>query len=196
MMKTTISPSDILQNAVFEAEREHHRARLAPLRRMRRVAVGPYAMFYFECFDTLWWQIQEMVRIEQGGAEQIVEEIAAYRPLLPQGSDWTATLMFEIPGEAQRRTLLAELGHVEKEVVLRVNNETIKAQPTDDDVRTTDEGKTSAVHFLRFAFPEAIKDRLLNDAPSVTLAITHPQYPHETRLSTDLLQALRADLKP
>lgn len=189
-----LSPSDILPNAVFEAERERHRARLAPLRRLRRVAVGPYAMFYFECFDTLWWQIQEMVRIERGDQEQIADEIAAYRSLLPQGSDWTTTLMFEIPGEVQRRTLLAELGHVEKAVVLRVNDEAIQAQPTDEDIRTTDAGKTSAVHFLRFAFPKAIKDDLLNDDPKVTLAITHPNYPHETRLSSNLLQALRSDL--
>ena len=194
MTRTEITPNDILPNDVFEAQREEHRARLAPLRRLRRVAVGPYAMFYFECFDTLWWQIQEMVRIEQGGDAQIAEEIEAYRTLLPQGSDWTATLMFEIPGEQQRRTLLSELGYVEKNIALRVARHEILAEPTDDDVRTTEDGKTSAVHFLRFAFDTPVKDLLLSETPEVSLAINHPQYRHTAHLPATLVEALRADL--
>lgn len=194
MTKTKLTPNDILPNAVFEAEREEHRARLAPLRRLRRVAVGPYAMFYFECFQTLWWQIQEMVRIEQGGDAQIAEEIEAYQSLLPQGSDWTATLMFEIPAEDQRRMLLAQLGHVEREISLMVGDQTIKAQPTDNDVRTTQEGKTSAVHFVRFVFTPPVKELLLNATPDVSLAITHPNYHHTTRLPHDLVDALKGDL--
>lgn len=193
-MRKCITPEDILPTATFAQERTGHKKRLETLKKPRRVCVGPFAAFYFENYDTLWWQIQEMLRIEQGGAEQLADEIEAYAPLLPQGSDWRTTMMFEIPDAAVRKKLLAKLGHIEKHITLQVDEHIVTAHPTGEDQRTTEAGKTSAVHFLRFSFTETQKQLILEGNASLTIAITHPHYTHNTLLSQETGLSLRADL--
>lgn len=195
MPATTFSANTILSLDAFQAVREEKRAQVMALKKDRRVEVGPYAVFLFECFETLWWQIHEMLRIEGGGDEQVQDELAAYGPMLPQGTDWVTTMMFEIPSVTKRNALLFQLGHVEKTVELSFGTHTVKAEAIGDDVRTTPDGKTSAVHFLRFPFSAAHIEALTTDpAPKVQLAITHPAYPHSTTLSAATLAALRQDL--
>ncbi len=196
MVKTVISPQDILLPPAFAPVRDAMKACVKEIKTHRRVSVGPYATFYFECYDTLVWQIQEMLRIEHGGAAEVQDEIDAYAPLLPQGSDWTATLMFEIPDADHRRALLSTLGHVEDTITLRVGDHCVPAVSTDQDVRTTSEGKTSAIHFLRFVFEPPIKALLLTKTPSVVLAIGHKNYNHHVTLETSVVRALLSDLTP
>ncbi len=109
----------------------------------RRVEVGPYATFYFESYESMWLQVQEMLRIEKGGAEQIPGELEAYNPLIPQGSELIATLMLEIDDPNRRERLLRILAGIEEKVFLEFAGARIRATPTDYEDRTTPDGKTS-----------------------------------------------------
>ena len=105
-----ITEADILPLAEWAGVRVAHRKALSARKKNRRVAIGPHATLYFENWDTMWYQVQEMLWIEKGGAEQLPDELAAYNPMIPQGSDLSATLMFGISDELKRRTILAQLG--------------------------------------------------------------------------------------
>ena len=184
----------ILPQQAFLKVRAQKKKEVFALKEKRRVGCGPYAVFYFECFETLWWQTQEMLRIEGGGEDQLQDELEAYAPLVPQGSDWVATLMFEIPDTGKRRTLLMRLGHVEETVTLAFADHTVQALPTDDTQRTTDDGKTSAVHFLRFSFTPQQKALLLaNPNMDIVLSINHAAYKAEAHLSQETRSALLSD---
>jgi uncharacterized protein DUF3501 len=173
-----ITETDILAPEIYARERDERRRRLIPIKRNRRVEVGPYATFYFENFDTMLAQVQEMLHTEKGGAEQIVGELEVYNPLIPQGSELIATLMIEIDEPARRTTALLKLGGIEECVAMTVGDNRIAAVPADYADRTTAEGKTSSVHWVRFPFtPEQI--RLFKDAREpVILAISHSNYGH------------------
>ena len=190
-----LTADTLLSNDAFLKVRDQKKEEIFQLKKARRVACGPYAVFYFECFETLWWQTQEMLRIEDGGAEQIEDELQAYAPLVPSGNDWVATLMLEIPDAAQRRQILGTLGHVEEKISIRFEGQSVQAEATDDIERTTQDGKTSAVHFLRFVFSEAQKNSLKEQGKSacVELCIAHPRYQHTTQLAPQTLCALLKD---
>ena len=111
--KRRITPADILPIAAFAAERKQRRAALLPAKRLRRVALGPWCTVYFESFETMLFQVQEMLLIEKGGEAQLADELAAYNPMIPQGAELTATAMFEIDDPDRRARVLAELGGVE-----------------------------------------------------------------------------------
>src|SRR5579863_7421696 len=113
-----ITRADILPPGRYAAERPAHQRRIGELKRRRRVAVGPFAAFYFENWDTLWLQVQEMLRVEKGGEAQIEDELDAYNPLVPQGSELSATVMFEIEEPAERDRMLKRLGGVEDHMFL------------------------------------------------------------------------------
>ena len=148
--KTNIVRSDILDMSVYEKLRDKKRAEISQIKKYRRLAVGPHASFYFECFETMWYQIQEMLRVEKGGESQIQEEIAAYDPLIPNGKELVATVMFEIPDAEKRARILGGLGGVEETITLEVENETIQAIAEEDVDRTNSAGKASSVHFIHF----------------------------------------------
>ncbi len=168
-----------------------HRLLLA-LKRQRRVAVGPHATFYFENYDTIWWQVHEMLRIEGGGEGQIADELGAYNPLVPKGRELVATLMFEIEDPARRAAVLAELGGVEDLVSLRIGAVSVRARPEGDIERTNEEGKTSAVHFLRFELdPEA--RAALKGGAALRFRCDHPGYRSTTEVAEATRRALVAD---
>ena len=192
-MKHAIERSDVLDADAFARERAERRARVLAVKRERRVAVGPYASFYFENYDTIWWQVHEMLRIEGGGEAQIADELGAYNPLVPNGRELVATLMFEIDNPARRAEVLAELGGVENMIVLRIGAFTVAARPEADVERTDETGKTSAVHFLHFPFtPSAIAAFKDENQPAV-LAFEHPRYGHMVGLPLATRRALAAD---
>ena len=112
-MKTEITRSDLLPISVYEKERKERRKKMAALKANRRVEVGPFATFYFENYETMLHQVQEMLAIERGGDAQVEDELAAYNPLIPHGRDLVATVMFEIEDPARRARELARLGGVE-----------------------------------------------------------------------------------
>jgi hypothetical protein len=188
-----IVPADILALTDYERQRKALKAELIPLKKQRRIEVGPFATFYFENYATMWLQVQEMLRIEKGGTDQIAGELDAYNPLIPQGDELIATLMLEIEDATRRNAVLLTLGGIEETVFLEIGDEVIRATPTDYDDRTTPDGKTSSVHWLRFKFtPEQIA-RFKAGSERVVLGLSHPHYGHMAVLSAEARAALAKD---
>lgn len=193
MAKKSISREDILSPEAYEAVRDERRRAVALHKRNRRIAVGPDVTFYFESYQTICHQIHEMLRIEKGGEAQIADELRAYRPLIPSGTDLVATMMIEIAEPVRRARLLAELGGIEKAVSLEVGGERIPAVPEEDVERTTAEGKTSSVHFLKFPFTPSQIAAFRQPGSRVVLAINHPRYDHMAALPEPVRAALAED---
>lgn len=189
----TLTAADILPPEAYEKLRAQERARIMALKAPRRVEVGPHATFYFENYDTMWLQVQEMLRIEKGGPAQIEDEIAAYAPLVPRGRELVATLMFEVDQPAARETLLRALTGVEHTVYMEVGSTRIAAQPEKDVERTKADGKTSSVHFLRFPFTEDRVHAFRDGGVRVLLGIAHPRYQHMAVLTPETRAALVQD---
>jgi hypothetical protein len=189
----TITPEDILPPAEFAKARGARRKAILPKKQLRRVAVGPVATFYFECFETMLWQVEEMLHIEKGGAEQLADELNAYNPLIPQGSELVATVMFEIDEPERRLSVLRQLGGVERAMFIEVAGERVMGVPTDDVERTTPDGKTSSVHFVRFAFTEAQKAKFRAPSNPAVVGIAHEHYGHMAQLSAASQAELATD---
>ncbi|MGQ3032128.1 MAG: DUF3501 family protein [Ferrovibrionaceae bacterium] len=189
-----IDRSDILPMAEYEAFRKAHRPDFVAQKKLRRLEVGPFATFYFESYQTMWWQVQEMLRIEKGGEEQIADELAAYNPLIPQGAELVATLMFEIDDPIRRNLVLARLTGADSHVALTVGGEAVPGVPDDPEGRTKDDGKISSVHFLRFRLTPSAADAFRRPGTQVTLGITHPAYGHIALMPEAVREALAADL--
>ena len=186
-----ITPQDLLSITEYDARRKSLKANLIPVKRNRRIEVGPFATFYFENYATMWLQVQEMLRIEKGGEEQIAGELQAYNPLIPQGDELIATLMLEIVDADRRNAVLLTLGGIEETAFLEIGGDKIIATPTEYDDRTTPDGKTSSVHWLRFKLsPEQIA-RFKSDR--VVLGIEHKNYGHMAVLSDETRAALAKD---
>jgi len=174
----SITPADILPLSIWAEQRKAHRTALSAVKKNRRVGIGPHATLYFENWDTMWYQVQEMLWIEKGGEEQLPDELAAYNPMIPKGSELSATLMLEIPDEIKRRRILAELGGIENVVTISVGGHRIAGIAEEDLDRTTADGKTSAVHFLHFPFT---RDQIMvfgNFENELMMRIDHPNYGH------------------
>src|SRR6266567_3382933 len=150
-----ITQADILPLAEYEQRRKTLKQNLLPVKKLRRVEVGPFATFYFENYASMWLQVQEMLRIEKGGDEQLAGELQAYNPLIPQGDELIATLMLEIEDANRRNNTLLTLGGIEETVFMEIGGERVSATPTEYDDRTTPDGKTSSVHWLRFRLTKA-----------------------------------------
>src|SRR5256885_9224151 len=158
-----ITQDDLLSLREYETQRKALKQNLIPVKKQRRVEVGPFATFYFENYATMWLQVQEMLRIEKGGADQIPGELAAYNPLIPQGDELIATMMLEIEDANRRNAVLLTLGGIEETVFMEIGADVIRATPTEYDDRTTADGKTSSLHWLRFKLT-AEQVRQFNDA--------------------------------
>ncbi len=185
-----VTAADILPRAEWATRRAGERRRISALKRNRRVEVGPHVTFYFESWETMRHQIQEMCWIENGGPEQIPDELTAYNPLVPKGRELVATFMIEIDDPIRRKTVLGRLGGVEETAFLRVFGETIHAVPEADQDRTTAEGKASSVQFVHFPFTPDQIARFRTPGAEVVLGLTHPNYGHMAILP----EAVRAEL--
>jgi hypothetical protein len=192
--KREITPDDLMPLDEYGAIRREHRRKLIQTKASRRLHVGPFATFHFENYDTMWAQVQEMLYIEKGGEDQVADELSAYNPLIPQGRELVATMLIEIEDEGRRRRTLATLGHIEEKIVLSVGNERITGVPEDDIDRTTDAGKTSAVHFITFPFTDAQATLFKSGDVQATLGIEHENYRHIAVLQEDVRTELAGDL--
>jgi len=196
MMPTTqhrITAADILPPADYARRRAELRKGLIPVKKNRRIEVGPFATFYFENYDTMWLQVQEMLHIEKGGAAQIDGELETYNPLIPQGRELIATLMLEIEDANRRETMLRQLGGIEETIAMDIDGARIKATPTDYDERTTPDGKTSSVHWVRFVFtPEQIA-KFRSGEGRVVLEVAHPNYGHMAVVRPEMRAELAKD---
>ena len=193
MAKTEITRADIMPIDEYAKTRRQRRPAMMELNKTRRLAVGPDAMFSFECYETMWHQIHEMLYIEKGGEDQIADELAAYNPLVPKGDNLVATLMFEIDDADRRARVLARLGGVENTVTLSVDGETIRAVPEGDVERSTAAGRASSVHFLHFPFTPTQIEMFAKPGADVTLGVGHENYGHMARLPEAVRAALARD---
>ena len=188
-----ITRDDILPAGEYDQQRKSLKSNLIPMKKLRRIEVGPFATFYFENYATMWLQVQEMLRIEKGGTEQIEGELTAYNPLIPQGDELIPTMMKEIQDGKLNNATLLTLGGIEESVFLEIGTDTIHATPTEYDDRTTPDGKTSSVHWLRFSLTPDQIARFRTGADKVVLGIAHRNYGHMAVLSADTRAALAQD---
>jgi Protein of unknown function (DUF3501) len=177
-MKRTLTAADILPLEEYERVRGDKRREILAAKKNRRVAVGPYATFYFESYDTMWMQVQEMLRIEKGGAAQMKDELEAYAPMVPKGNELVATVMFEIEDPAKRQEVLSSLGGIEHRLQLRFDGETITGEPERDLEYTSPEGKASSVQFAHFRFSPSQLSKFRMPSAEVLVVISHPRYSH------------------
>jgi hypothetical protein len=192
-MKHAIAREDIMDIEVYGRERPERRKRLTEVKRNRRLEVGPFATFYFENFETMLHQIHEMLYIEKGGEEQIADELAAYNPLIPNGSELVATVMFEIDEPVRRATALAKLGGVEETVTIKIGDQVVKGVPEADIDRTTAAGKASAVQFIHFPFTKDAIAAFREPGAQVLVGFDHPQYGHMAVMPETVRAALAED---
>ena len=188
-----IQKSDLLAPDVYEQNRRQMRKELVEFKKDRRVPLGPYATFYFECYETMLAQVQEMLHIEKGGDEQLNDELTAYNPLIPNGKELVSTLMFEIDNPVIRATFLGKLGGVEENVFIKIDNDTIYGKPEIDVDRTSAEGKASSVQFIHFEFDQNQISKFKGNNVSIELGIDHKEYSHSTKLSESTIKALSSD---
>jgi hypothetical protein len=188
-----ITPADIIAYEKYAAERAQFRKNIIPVKKNRRMEVGPFATFYFENYETMWMQVQEMLHIEKGGAEQISGELEAYNPLIPQGCELIATLMLEIENVELRNRELYRLAGIEESVYIALNQERIPAAPTEYDDRTTPDGKTSSVHWVRFEFTTDQIAKFKDTSVEAVLGVAHPAYGHMAVIPPDVRAELAKD---
>jgi len=178
-----VEKQDLIPLDLYEKNRKKFRKELVEFKKNRRITVGPYATFYFECFETMLGQIQEMLHIEKGGEEQLKDELNAYNPLIPKGKELVATLMFEIDDPILRADFLSKVGGIEEEVCIRIDDNKIKAISEKDVDRTSAEGKASSVQFVHFNFSDEQIKKFKDTNNQVKISINHNFYNHETSIS-------------
>jgi len=188
--KTAIDRDDLLEIDAYAAVRKERRAEMIAHKKNRRLAVGPNATMHFESYRTMLYQVQEMLYTERGGEEQLVDELMAYDPLIPKGNELVCTFMLEFEDPIIRDRRLRELGGIEETIALEIDGEKIPADREKEVERTTDDGKTSAIHFLRFAFTSKQADAFRQPNSRAVIAIDHSHYGHMAIIP----EAARAEL--
>ena len=191
--KKEIQKEDIMPLDVYIKNRKELRKNIVSFKKDRRIALGPYATFYFESYETMLAQVQEMLYIEKGGEEQLKDELTAYNPLIPNGKELTATLMFEIDNPVSRSAFLSKVGGIEEKVFIKIDGESIKASPEKDVDRTSAEGKASSVQFIHFKLSDEQIQKFKSEGADVEIGINHKEYSHTTKLSLANLSSLSAD---
>ena len=188
-----VTKADIIPLEQYSKDRKQLRKEIIELKKTRRVSLGPYATFYFECYETMLAQIQEMLYIEKGGSNQLKDELSAYNPLIPKGQELVTTLMFEIDNVLSRTEFLNKVGGIEKKIFIKINNEIINSTSEKDVDRTSSEGKTSSVHFIHFNFTDEQIIKFKDLGNEVILGIDHKLYNHMTKISEHTRKALIKD---
>tara|TARA_B100000902_G_scaffold378819_1_gene412480 strand:- start:192 stop:791 length:600 start_codon:yes stop_codon:yes gene_type:complete len=191
--KRAIEKDDIMPLDVYTKQRKELRKNIVEFKKDRRVPLGPYATFYFESYETMLAQVQEMLYIEKGGDDQLKDELTAYNPLVPNGKELTATLMFEIDNPVSRAAFLGKVGGIEEKVYMKVDGDIIKAIPEEDVDRTSAEGKASSVQFIHFKLNDEQISKFKSNSSLIELGINHDEYSHSTRLSNSTVNSLCSD---
>ncbi len=188
-----VTKSDLMPLEEYSKKRKLIRKEIVDYKKNRRISLGPYANFYFESYETMKAQIQEMLYIEKGGDEQLKDELAAYNPLIPNGMELVATLMFEIDDPVLRLDFLNKVGGIEEKVYIKIGKEKISAIPETDLDRTSAEGKASSVQFVHFNFSKQ-QIKSFNDINNeIIIGIDHKLYNHMTKISKETRKALSKD---
>ena len=188
-----VTKEDLIPADEYAKNRKAYRKEIVSYKKDRRVSLGPYANFYFESYETMKAQIQEMLHIEKGGDEQLKDELAAYNPLIPKGKELVATLMFEIDSPLSRAEFLNKVGGIEEKVFLKVGDEKIKSIPEQDVDRTSAEGKASSVQFIHFEFTDEQVKKFKDPINEIFIGVEHEMYAHSVKLTDNNKKALSLD---
>ncbi len=191
--KREIHKQDILPLDIYTKQRRELRKKIVQFKKDRRISLGPYATFYFESYETMLAQVQEMLYIEKGGDDQLKDELIAYNPLIPNGEELVATLMFEIDNPVSRATFLGKVGGIENKVFMKIDGQVVKAIPEKDVDRTSSEGKASSVQFIHFKFNNTQIEKFKSGSLQVDIGIDHEEYSHTTKLTDLTIKSLAAD---
>ena len=191
--KKQIEKEDLIPADIYAKNRKQIRKDLVEFKKNRRIALGPYATFYFESFETRLAQVQEMLHIEKGGDEQLKDELIAYNPLVPNGKELTATLMFEIDNPVSRATFLGKIGGIEEKISMEIGNEVVKATPEKDVDRTSADGKASSVQFIHFKLSNDQIIKFKSNNSTIEIGIDHKEYSHMTKLTEENIKSLLLD---
>ena len=191
--KKQIEKKDLIPADIYEKNRKKIRKDLVEFKKNRRISLGPYATFYFESFETMLAQVQEMLYIEKGGDEQLNDELNAYNPLVPNGKELTATLMFEIDNPVSRATFLGKVGGIEEKIFIRIDKQVVKALPEKDVDRTSTEGKASSVQFIHFNLNDDQIIKFKSNKSIIEIGIDHKEYSHITKLTENNVKSLSSD---
>ncbi|NBX54276.1 MAG: DUF3501 family protein [Betaproteobacteria bacterium] len=190
-----ITPDSLMTLEVYSKFRKTHKAEVLAHRKQRTLHLGDHITLQFESETTIRYQIQEMLRIEKIFEEEgIQQEIDAYAPLVPDGSNWKATMLIEYPDVNERKRELARLIGVEDRMFIEVEGHARVYAMADEDLDRENDEKTSAVHFVRFEFDAATKAAIQAGA-AVKLGCDHTNYPAHTLIAEDALVSLVGDLK-
>jgi hypothetical protein len=190
-----LAPHDLLSLEQYARTRAEFRSRVIAHKRLRTIGVGPHLTWCFEDRLTVQYQVQEMLRAERiFEADGIQDELDAYNPLIPDGTNLKVTLLIEYTDATERAEALRHLKGIEDRCYVAVGEPRCFAIADEDLERENDE-KTSAVHFLRFELPADARQRFRDGTP-VTIGVDHPAYRHAVRLAPDAQVALGADLAP
>lgn len=194
MSKREITRADIMDLADYTPGRKERRRDIMQMKANRRIAVGPFATFYFENYATMWHQVHEMLAIEKGGEAQISDELEAYNPLIPQGRELIATVMIEIDDPIRRKTVLNRMGGFEEHMYLKLDGERISSRAEVDVDRTSAEGKASSVQFVHFELTDAQADKMKQANTRAILGIDHENYAHMAVIPESARAELGGDL--
>jgi hypothetical protein len=190
-----ITAENLMSLEAYSKFRKTHKAEVLAHRKLRSVHLGEHITLQFESETTIRYQIQEMLRIEKIFEEEgIQQEIDAYAPLVPDGSNWKATMLIEYPDVNERKRELARLIGVEDRMFIEVEGHARVYAIADEDLDRENDEKTSAVHFVRFEFDPAAKAAIKAGA-AVKLGCDHTNYPAHTQIAEDTLASLAGDLK-
>ena len=190
-----ITPDSLMTLEVYSKYRKLHKAQIIAHRKLRSVQLGEHLNLQFESETTIRYQIQEMLRIEKIFEEDgILQEIEAYAPLMPDGSNWKATMLLEYPDVNERKRELARLIGVEDRLFVEVEGQARVYAIADEDLDRENEEKTSAVHFVRFEFSRAMCAAIKAGA-QVKIGCDHTNYPAHTTVAPETLAALAGDLR-
>ena len=189
-----IERGSLLSLEAYARQRAEFRAKVIEHKKRRTVHLGEHLTLHFEDELTIRYQVQEMLRIERIFEDDgIQHELDAYNPLVPDGSNWKATLLLEYPDVEERRRMLARLKGIERRVWVQVEGSPRVYALADEDLERENEEKTSSVHFLRFELDAAMRERLRRGG-AVEVGVDHPEYRASTPLSGPVRDALAADL--
>ncbi len=189
-----LSREDLYSLEKYAEVRPEFRARVLEHKQHRRVHLGPIATLYFEDRLTVQYQVQEMLRIERiFEPEGIEEELTAYNPLIPDGSNWKATFMIEVPDEEERRQVLARLIGIEDRVWVKVAGFDPVYAIADEDLERETEEKTSSVHFMRFELTSEMAAAVKQGA-AIEAGVDHPEYSHRLEVPEPVRASLARDL--
>jgi len=190
-----ITPDNLMGLEAYSKYRKAHKADVMAQRRLRSVALGEHVTLQFESELTIRYQIQEMLRLEKIFEEAgILQEIEAYAPLVPDGSNWKATMLIEYPDVNERRRELARLIGIEDRLFVEVEGMARVVAIADEDLERENEEKTSAVHFVRFELTAPMRAAVKAGA-GVRLGCDHANYPAHVSIAPETLASLAGDLR-